>query len=257
MLEDLMTMFTVEERERVREWLIEQARADGQIAGAAAVGSSASGGDRWSDVDLTFGVAPGATVKEVLDRWTEIMRERFAAEVLFDIAVQATVYRVFLLPGALQVDLSFSPADQFGARTPRFALIFGEAVPHPAPVAAPDAGELFGIGVHHAVRAHICIERGLLWQAEYWIHNTRDQALALACLRLGLDTRYARGFDLLPEAVRAPFLEALPRALDVTELRRALAAAATGLLREAEPLVACAARVRPMLAPMVSPVGSD
>lgn len=248
-----MTMFTVEERDHVREWLIEQARADDQIVAAAAVGSSASGGDRWSDLDLTFGVAPGAAVKEVLERWTGLMRERLAAEVLFDIAVQATVYRVFLLPGALQVDLSFSPADQFGARTPRFALIFGEAVAHPAPVTTPDADELFGIGVHHVVRAHICIERKLLWQAEYWIHNTRDQALTLACLRLGLEARYARGFDLLPEDVRVSFLEALPRALDATELRRALAVAALGLLREAEPQVEYAARIRPMLAAITAP----
>ena len=149
---------------------------------------------------------------------------------------------MFLLPGCLQVDLSFTPASAFGARGPRFRLLFGSAVD--LPQAAPSsANDLFGLGVHHAVRARFCIERGRRWQAEYWISGVRDQALALACRRRGLEGGHGRGFDELPPEVLQPFDDALVRSLDEEELRRALGSAVSGLLRESAEAADVAAKV--------------
>jgi hypothetical protein len=248
-------MFSVEDRDRVRESLIEQARVDPEIVAAAVVGSTASGGDRWSDLDLTFAVSDTTTVEQVLIRWTALMREQFAADVLFDIAVGPTMYRVFLLPGALQVDLSFSPATQFGPRTPRFRLLFGTATEHPSPVAPPDGDEIFGLGVHYAMRAYICLERGQLWQAEYLLHGARDYALTFACYNRGLETRYGRGFDLLPADVRATYEAAFPRSLTEPELRRAVAVITAALLNEGEATIDYVRRLRPMLAEITDPAG--
>src|SRR5204862_3608610 len=74
--------------------------------------------------------------------------------------------------------------------------------------------------------------RGKPWQAEYMISGVRDQVLALACLRHGLPAREGRGMDSLPAEVATPLQEALVRALDAGELRRAFQAAMGGLLRE-------------------------
>ncbi len=236
-------MFSVEDRERVRELLTKKAQSDSRVVAVAAVGASAGGGDRWSDLDLTFGVADGTPVEAVLTDWTQALLADFDAAVLFDLPVLSTIYRVFLLPGALQVDLSFTPAAEFGARGPRFQLLFGAAVERPfAPPPSPE--HTFGLGAHHAVRGHICIQRGRLWQAEYWIHEARDQALTLACLRLGLEVSHGRGFDRLPQEALDPFVGALVGALTVAELRRALAAATAGLLREAGAILEVAGRVR-------------
>lgn len=225
--------------------LIDQARTDPRLAAAAAVGSSARGGDRWSDLDLTFAVASGVAVETVLADWTQRMESVHGAAVLFDLPVGSTIYRVFLVPGALQVDLSFAPAATFGARGPRFDLLFGEANELPAAPAAEPA-QIFGLGVHHAVRAAVCIERGRVWQAEYWLHATRDQALALACDRRGLENGHGRGFDKLPASVLEAFAGSFVGTLTAGELRRALAVAITGLLREAGDLPT-ARQVRPML----------
>ena len=239
-------MFRIADRDRVRDRLIERARADPDIAAAALVGSTVAGGDRWSDLDLTFGVAPGVPIGPVLARWTREVAAEFGAVALFDLAVPPTVYRVFLLPGALQVDLSFTPAAEFGARSPRFRLLFGEAVERPAsPPPSPE--ELFGLGVHYLTRAHVYIERRLLLQAEHWIHEARYQALTLASARLGLGTSYGRGFGKLPAEVTDPLAGALARDLSAGELRRALAVATAGLLREARSMPELVARVRPML----------
>jgi predicted nucleotidyltransferase len=55
-------MFAIEDRDRIRDTLIEKARQDPQIVAAAVVGSTVTGGDRWSDLDLTLGVAEGVSL---------------------------------------------------------------------------------------------------------------------------------------------------------------------------------------------------
>lgn len=244
-------MFTAEYRDQVRERIIEKARGDDDIAGAAAVGSSASGGDRWSDLDLTFAVRDGATVEAIMTRWTAEIEAEFSAANLFDLAVPPTIYRVFLFPGALQVDLSFSPLEAFGARGPRFELIFGEPVERSwKSFASPNF--TFGLAIHHIVRSNICIERGRLWQAEHWLHEARDEALTLACFRHDLPTDNARGFDQLPPEVHSAFAETFVATLTERDLRRALARVATNLLIEADGLVEVSTKVAPMLAEISS-----
>lgn len=225
-------MFSVEERDRVQELLLERADADARVATATIVGAEARGtADRWSDVDLTFRLSEGAGVGEVLADWTRDLAAELDAVDVFDLRVGSTVYRVFLLPGNLQVDLSFTPAGEVGAR----------------PAGPPPARELFGLGAHHAVRARICIERGRSWQAEYWISALRDHALELACRRRGLQTAYARGFDDLPAEVREEFEPALVRSLERAELLRALDAALHVLLREADEARELADKLEPRL----------
>ena len=203
-------MFTVTDRERLRGRALELAAADARVVAGAGVGSLAlSEGDRWSDLDLSFAVADSASLADVLTDWTRHIGQEFDAAQLFDLAAGASVYRVFLLPGCLQFDLSFTPASRFGATGPKFKLLFGSAIDKPHLQPTP-ANELFGYAVHHAVRARICIERGRSWQAEYWLSGTRDYALSLACRLRGLSPFHGRGFDDLPPEVRENFLRALP-----------------------------------------------
>ena len=244
--------FSVAERDRIRERLLAIARADPRIVAGAMVGSLATGpGDRWSDLDLTFGLAPGANAAEVLGEWTPALAREFGAVHLFDLPLLSTIYRVFLFPGSLQVDLSFTPGAEFGALGPRFKLLFGETVER-AHIPSPPASHLFGLGVHHAVRARFCIERGKPWQAEYWISGVRDQALSLACLRLGLPPSYGRGYDDLPPATKAACTDALVRSLDREELLRALGCAIAAMLDESHEVREMAARVEDPLRGLTS-----
>lgn len=227
-------MFSIEYRVHVRERLIDMAKADARIESAAAVGGSAFGeADRWSDIDLTFGLAAGVAMEAVLADWTRAVQREFRALTLFDLPFRSSLYRVFLFPGALQVDLSFTPGAEFGAHGPRFALLFGTAVERET-VPPPSPRQLFGLGVHHAVRGRFCMERGRMWQAEYWISSVRDHALMLACLRFGLEPELGRGFDRLPADIQEDATGALVRSLDRDELLRALDSAVAMLLRESD-----------------------
>lgn len=97
------------------------------------------------------------------------------------------------------------------------------------------------------MRAQVCIERHRYWQAEYWISSLRDNAMSLACRRLGLPTYYGRGFDELPDAVRRAFADALVRSLDRVELLRALRYAVEALLPEHDEAADLPGKIEPRL----------
>jgi hypothetical protein len=247
-----VVVFSVEDRNRLRDRVLDMASSDPRVLAGAVLGSFAHDeGDRWSDLDLTFAVADEVPVTEVQEAWSLTLAREFDATLLFDLWRGPIMYRVFLLPNALELDLSFAPASGFGALGPKFRLLFGEAVELTAASPRP-AHELFGYAVHHAMHARICIERGRYWQAEHWISAVRDYALALACRSRGLDGEYGRDFDELPAEVLEPINDALVRSLDPSELRRALGSAVAGLLRESAEVRDMAESVEPELRELVT-----
>ncbi len=241
-------MFTAEERDRVRQFVLEMARADERVTAGALIGSTAfGGGDQWSDIDITFGIVDGVAHAQVLAEWTQILEREWQILDHFDLFAGSSIYRVFLLPNGLEIDLSVTPATDFGARGPNFHLLFGQAR-QLAVTSQPEAAHLMGLCWHHVLHARSCIERHRLWQAEYWIGEVRNYVLALACLRLGESAVHGRGSDRLPAAVTDPLRETLVCSLDEPELRRALAAATRCLIIELEAgNPALCARLRPLL----------
>jgi len=117
-------MFSTSERDRLRDRVLELAMSDPRVVAGAIVGSLAhDDGDRWSDLDLTFAVTKGARIPDVLEDWTRDLVNEFDAVHLFDLPAGASIYRVLLLPGCLQFDLSFTPAPEFGAIGPKFRIL--------------------------------------------------------------------------------------------------------------------------------------
>jgi hypothetical protein len=238
-------VFTVEQRDALREHVLQLAEEDERVVAGAAVGSLAvDGGDRFSDLDLTFGIADDVPATEVLDDWTRTLIGERDAVHLADLERRPTTYRVFLLPDALQFDLSMTPAAQFRPAGPRFRLLFGKTAAGGSEVpAGPVAGnlfiptpsvahDLFGWGVIYALHARACIERGRVWQAEHYVGAVRDHALSLACLRQGLPAVQARGYDDLSAETLARFDDAHVSAVEPGALRAALAASVLALMRE-------------------------
>lgn len=224
--------FTPEERDNLRAALIARARADARITGAAMTGSASVGRqDRWSDIDLAFAVADGIPLAEPLADWTAHMEQAHGVVHYLDVVSGPAIYRVFLLPSTLQVDLAFFPAAAFVARGDTFRLLFGVHAGR-APAVPPGVAELAGMGWLYALHARACIRRGHWWRAEYMISAIRDTALSLSCLRCGLPWAQARGVDALPPEVAAPLAGALVRGLNAEELHRAFRVAGQALLTE-------------------------
>ena len=237
-------MFTADQRDALRARVLQLAEEDERVVAGAAVGSLADGtGDHFSDLDLTFGIADGVQVADVLEGWTRTLTEELDAVVLADLEAGPTIYRVFLLPDALQFDLSMTPATEFRPAGPRFQLLFGETasdesearrrpqggifIPTPAVV-----DDIFGWGVIYALHARACIERGRVWQAEHYVGAVRDHALSLACIQRGLPAVQARGYDQLPPETVARFDRTHIGSVEPDALRRALAASVLALVNE-------------------------
>ena len=73
-------MFSLEERRRLKSELLGSVPLDRRITGAAITGSAAIGReDRWSDIDLAFGVTNVADLTGVVSDWTAVMYERYRA----------------------------------------------------------------------------------------------------------------------------------------------------------------------------------
>lgn len=234
-------MFTVEQREALVERVIRLGEEDERVVAGALVGSLAvDAGDRYSDVDVTFGITDDVPVANVLADWTSMLVDGFDAVTLVDLGRGPTTYRVFLLPNALQLDLSMTPETQFRPAGPRFRLLFGEtalgeseAVAGSLFIDTPAVVEdIFGWGVVYALHARACIERGRPWQAEHYIGAVRDHALSLACLREGTVALQARGYDDLSGETRSSFAETHVGDLARDALRAALAASVRSLFDE-------------------------
>ena len=229
-------MFTIGQRDALRERVMRLAAEDERVVAGALVGSLAvDAGDRYSDVDLTFAVADDAEVAIVLEGWTRSMTDELEAVHLADLTRGLTTYRVFLLPDALQLDLSMTPAAAFRPAGPRFRLLFGETSDEPGEPPQPAVGDLFistpaiardifGWGVIYALHARACIERGRTWQAEHYVGAVRDHALSLACVLHGQPAAQARGYDDLPAGTLAAFEQTHVTAPEEGSLRTALAA---------------------------------
>jgi hypothetical protein len=224
--------FTPEERSLLRSHLLEFAAGDTRITGAAITGSAATGfEDRWSDIDLAFGVADASQLPQVLSDWTTHMYDAHGALHHLDVRAGEWIYRVFLLPGTLQVDLAFVPAREFRALAPSFRLVAGHAN-EPGQAPAVSTADLIGFGWLYGLHARTCLARGYVWQAEYMVSGLRDTVLALACHRNGLPVVHGRGFDRLPEEVTGRMEASFVRALNAAELSRAFRVAVEGLLNE-------------------------
>jgi hypothetical protein len=213
----------------------------------ALTGSASTGReDRWSDIDLAFGVSEASLEPAVAD-WTTRMYEHHGAVHQVDVRRETWLYRVFLLGNGLQVDLAFAPQADFGARAPTFRLLFGTAA-DPLHVQPPTAEELIGYAWLYALHVRSATARGKLWQAEYMVSAMRDHVLAAACRRHGLPVSEGRGMDLLPGAVVRPLGGALVGRVEAEEIVRAFGVAVQCLLDEARqsdpPL---AARLEPAL----------
>jgi hypothetical protein len=225
-----LTMFSPEQREAMRAELIALAHADPTITGIAMTGSaSIDQEDRWSDIDLAFGVR--GDLERSLSRFTSHMVEALGALDHLDVRSGQWIYRVFLLPSTLQVDLAFAPEDAFRAVGPTFKLVAGRAKP-PMQPGSDRVHDFIGWAWLYALHARSSIERGKHWQAEFMVRGMRDQVVMLLCLRHGLPTREGRGTDRLPEPALQSIRECLVPDIEAGELRRAFSAT-TELLIEA------------------------
>ena len=238
-------MFTVEEREALRGRIIERARADTRVTACALVGSAARGAeDAWSDIDVALRLSTGSAVDQVASEWTSWLTSTTHVADTLDVHGSGALYRVFLLDSSLQLDLSFWPDLEFRSIGGPMRPVFGESVTTEDPNADPLGTARWGWLC--ALHARSAIARHRSWQAEMMLAELRNQVIALACLRHGLDPAHGRGAHELPVELCARL--AASRAVDVEPAEQARCLRETLRLYRAE-----VAWVDPALAAALEP----
>jgi hypothetical protein len=193
-------------------------------------------------------VAADVALETVLDAWTAVYEQELDVVHFFDLRHGSSLYRVFLLSSSLELDVSLTPASEFGRHGPTFQMVFGDSTDQPD-TPPPGIDQLIGYGWIYALNARAAIARRRLWQAEHCISAIREHGLALACLRHGLPAAHARGVDRLDGQALAPWTRTLVRTLTPAELRRARTTANDAFLGEiAHTRPALAERLRRPLA---------
>lgn len=228
----LTDVFTEAFRMNLRDQLVERAVTDERLVGVALTGSGALGReDRWSDIDIAVGVDARWEPDDVLHDWSVHMYETFDVVDHIDVISRSTVYRVFLLPNTLQVDIAFAPHREFGAVAPTFRLLSGTVTEQPQSP-PPDVGGLIGMAWLYALHARSSLARGRVWQAEFMISSIRNHVISLACIRHDLPPTQGRGVDRLPSDLQDSLVKALPLSLDGDALVSAFSYAAELLVSE-------------------------
>lgn len=248
-------MFTTAEREGIRTALVEAARRDPSVVGAALVGSAARDAeDEWSDIDLALQLADGADEPAVVRDWTALLDGISPVADTVDVVSGGVRYRVFLLESSLQVDLSFWPFDRFRSTGEPFRLLFGTPQ-EPVEAGAPDLARTIGTAWLLALHARSAIARGRLWQATTMLDQLRDEVVTVMCVRSGLPSWHGRGVDGLSSEDLARLERSRAARVSRTELDASRCALVRLLFDEIEQRDAPrAARLAPALDELSTPL---
>ncbi|WP_051277167.1 nucleotidyltransferase family protein [Marmoricola sp. URHB0036] len=215
-------MFSVDERIALRQQIIDRAEDDHGVTACALLGSAARGQeDAWSDIDIALQLAPGLDLHEAADEWTAWLGTLRVIADSMTVHAAGAVYRVILLSDSLQVDLSFWGDRELRSTGEPVRSVFGH-VGTPAVRPAPEPGALIKLGWLYALHARSAIARSRSWQADLMLTELRNQVLALACLREGLNQVHAREVHRLPAELSDRMAAARASSLDAGEQERSL-----------------------------------
>jgi predicted nucleotidyltransferase len=215
-------MFTVQERDALRRSIVDRARSDDRVLACALLGSTARGEeDAWSDIDVALRLSEGTELAVVVSDWTAWISALVDVADTLAIPSSGAIYHVFLLSSSLQVDLSFWPYEEFRSTGEPVRLVFGEAGPAESPT-NPDPLALVRMGWLYALHARSAIARRRSWQADMMLTEFRNQVIALACVRHGLNPADGRGAHRLPAELSAELAASRAAHLEAAELGRSL-----------------------------------
>lgn len=216
-------MFSVDQRDALRQEVIERAKQDVHVNGCALLGSAARDEqDAWSDIDIALQLEKGHEVEDVANRWTTWLGTIATVADTLTIHASGAMYQVFLFNNSMQLDLSFWPPDTLRSTGGRIRPVFG-TVQAPE-VRRADPQSYVRMGWLYALHARSAIARRRAWQADMMLTELRNQVIALACHRMGLDPAEGRDAHLLPVELSDRLVASRASTVDAIEQGRSLQA---------------------------------
>lgn len=227
-------LYTPQRRAEIQENLLTFLQTDEQIVGVITVGSGAQGfRDSYSDVNLLIVVSDDATTYGVYSKWKTRLVALYPRIAGFEEQDTETFRYVCLLDNYLSLDLQFTKLRRLMARHKPWHVAFDRSGKLPelldkAYAAEQDAAPL---REYHRIvetvwqpvlKCAIALRRDETWRALYLLEYLRSQAVQLAGINHGIDTRDFADVDRLPEMFLVHLRHTIPTSTSSSAIRRAL-----------------------------------
>lgn len=226
--------YTREDKEKIKQKILEIAKGHGEVCGVILVGSSANNkGDEYSDLDISIVVSEEGKTEEV---WKKINAEvKTALKLVFlyeNTYAENNYLSVTFMENFLEVDLGVISLDLLEARRPDWEIIFdrdGSVLKKMQETSNPESDkikfdeEFINVNLTHALyhtrNFLVALRRGRLFRAMKEIEDFRNNLIDLVGDQEGLATKHYREVDKFAEDTKVDLAKCYAKSIDEKEIR--------------------------------------
>ncbi len=244
-----MSLFSVEERKRIMDYIISFTKSYEHIVALVAVGSESYGFyDELSDLDFVIAIDSNENMEMVME-YVKSQLDKCLNYIYFKQSPQKRL-QVYLSDNYLEIDIGYGAYTSAAATKKHWKVLFDKSETVEKAMRASWEGKIANENEtnelsqrlaecsdsvwHNLMLAAVAIKRGQYWRAYTELEFVRKWLIELLCYRYSLDSDRNREVDKLPEAELSVLNKTLVSSLNKDALWRSLDALVDAVYTELE-----------------------
>ncbi|HPU17979.1 MAG TPA: hypothetical protein PLZ27_04830 [Bacillota bacterium] len=244
-----MSLFSVEERKRIMDYIISFTKSYEHIVALVAVGSGSYGFyDELSDLDFVIAIDSNENMEMVME-YVKSQLDKCLNYIYFKQSPQKRL-QVYLSDNYLEIDIGYGAYTSAAATKKHWKVLFDKSETVEKAMRASWEGKIANENEtnelsqrlaecsdsvwHNLMLAAVAIKRGQYWRAYTELEFVRKWLIELLCYRYSLDSDRNREVDKLPEAELSVLNKTLVSSLNKDALWRSLDALVDAVYTELE-----------------------
>lgn len=244
-----MSLFSVEERKRIMDYIISFTKSYEHIVALVAVGSGSYGFyDELSDLDFVIAIDSNENMEMVME-YVKSQLDKCLNHIYFKQSPQKRL-QVYLSDNYLEIDIGYGAYTSAAATKKHWKVLFDKSETVEKAMRASWEGKIANENEtnelsqrlaecsdsvwHNLMLAAVAIKRGQYWRAYTELEFVRKWLIELLCYRYSLDSDRNREVDKLPEAELSVLNKTLVSSLNKDALWRSLDALVDAVYTELE-----------------------
>lgn len=244
-----MSLFSVEERKRIMDYIISFTKSYEHIVALVAVGSGSYGFyDELSDLDFVIAIDSNENMEMVME-YVKSQLDKCLNYIYFKQSPQKRL-QVYLSDNYLEIDIGYGAYTSAAATKKHWKVLFDKSETVEKVMRASWEGKIANENEtnelsqrlaecsdsvwHNLMLAAVAIKRGQYWRAYTELEFVRKWLIELLCYRYSLDSDRNREVDKLPEAELSVLNKTLVSSLNKDALWRSLDALVDAVYTELE-----------------------
>jgi|GEM_PF-410568 len=244
-----MSLFSVEERKRIMDYIISFTKSYEHIVALVAVGSGSYGFyDELSDLDFVIAIDSNENMEMVME-YVKSQLDKCLNYIYFKQSPQKRL-QVYLSDNYHEIDIGYGAYTSAAATKKHWKVLFDKSETVEKAMRASWEGKIANENEtnelsqrlaecsdsvwHNLMLAAVAIKRGQYWRAYTELEFVRKWLIELLCYRYSLDSDRNREVDKLPEAELSVLNKTLVSSLNKDALWRSLDALVDAVYTELE-----------------------